>query len=189
MVPGQRINFYDDGGPTGNYIEYTYANWYHTFTADTGTIQLTFTQFITEQCCDYIIIYDGVYRGSGTVPPILFNGSQTGVNNGNLSSRMPMVIPSTGNTWTVFWHTDGSVVAAGWTAFVTNNGSDVFSNIVKEYDILLDATTNEQVTIVSPEDVFGFYDDGGSSGAYSNAVGNFTLYIMIVLIIICFCSC
>ena len=85
---------------------------------------------------------------------------------------MPMTIESTGNNLTFFWHTDGSVVNTGWKAVVSLTGNTESIGIVKDYDIMLDASTSNQVTIVSPEDVYGFYDDGGSSAPYA-AVGNF----------------
>ena len=169
VEPGKRINFYDEGGPDGDYWT-TYAYWYHTFSADTGNIVLTFSQFYTESTSwDWIELFDGP---SSSSPRIYVNGNYK--LGGDLSSQMPLTITSSGNSLTVFWRTDGSFSISGWRATVSNGNAGGSSSIVKDYDIMLDATTNEQVTIVSPEDIYGFYDDGGISGAYSDAAGNFT---------------
>ncbi len=169
VEPEKRVNFYDEGGPGGDYWT-TSASWYHTFLADSGNITLTFSQFYTESTnYDWIELFDGP---SSSSPRIYVNGNYK--LGGDLSNQMPLTITSSGNSLTVFWRTDGSVSKSGWRATVSNGNAGGSSSIVKDYDIMLDATTNEQVTIVSPEDIFGFFDDGGPNGAYSNAAGNFT---------------
>ena len=106
------IPFYDDGGPSANYIEYTYAEWYHTFTTDTGHVVLNLTSFMSEQCCDYMRVYDGP-TASGSYTEL--KGELTSITASN-----PRVITSTGNSLTVHWHTDGSVVRSGWKGYIYN---------------------------------------------------------------------
>ena len=168
IAADERINFYDEGGPRGDYYT-TGASWYHTFTVDTGNVVMSFSQFYTEsRNNDYIIFYDGE---SSESPIIMVNGYER--MGGDLSNQLPITIESSGKNLTVYWRTDGNNSRSGWRAIVSNSDNIDYTQIVKDYDILLDSTTHNKVTIISPEDIYGFYDDGGPTGAYSNAVGNF----------------
>ncbi|HEX8516199.1 MAG TPA: fibronectin type III domain-containing protein [Bacteroidia bacterium] len=73
-------------------------------------VSLTFTQFALETCCDFVTVFDG----AGTGGTILFNGNGT---------TMPPVITSTSGSLTIRFTSDGSVVAAGFTASISCIGS------------------------------------------------------------------
>ena len=166
VLYGAPVNFYDEGGPSSDYSTHN-AVYTHTFVTESGPIKLVFSSFISESTSyDWMYIYDG----PNTSSPMM--GGKLG---GDLTSQMPKTFTSTGNSLTVYWRTDGSVVKAGWAATVEalTPGYDT-AYISKDYNVLLDASTNNNTTNVSPDDVFGFYDDGGSTGAYSNNAGVFT---------------
>ena len=71
-----------------------------------GTITLTFTSFATESGYDFV----RVYGGSTTSAPLL--GTFSG-------SSLPPVLTSSGGSMLLRFTTDGSVVAAGWSATYT----------------------------------------------------------------------
>ena len=72
-----------------------------------GTITLTFTAFSTEASYDLV----RVYAGSTTSAPLL--GTFSG-------STLPPVLTSSGGSMLIRFTTDGSVVAAGWSATYTS---------------------------------------------------------------------
>ena len=72
-----------------------------------GTITLTFTSFATESGYDFV----RVYAGSTTSAPLL--GTFSG-------STLPPVLTSSGGSMLIRFTTDGSVVAAGWSATYTS---------------------------------------------------------------------
>jgi hypothetical protein len=73
-------------------------------------VSLTFTQFALETCCDYVTVFDG----AGTGGTVLFNGNGT---------TLPPVLTSTSGPITIRFTSDGSVVAAGFTATISCIGS------------------------------------------------------------------
>ncbi len=78
-----------------------------TFCAPAGqAIQLNFTTWNVETCCDYLTVYDNS-TNSGTQ---LFYGH---------GGSNPGVITSTGSCITLTWTTDGSVTYAGWEAAIS----------------------------------------------------------------------
>ncbi|MBL7895186.1 MAG: T9SS type A sorting domain-containing protein [Bacteroidia bacterium] len=96
--------FYDSGGAGGNYSNSeTYVK---TFNAPAGScLQIMFSSFGTESCCDRLRIYDGP---SGASPLI---GTFVG-------TALPPTIVSSGTSLTFSWTTDGSIVNSGWVATI-----------------------------------------------------------------------
>ncbi|MBP5400022.1 MAG: choice-of-anchor J domain-containing protein [Bacteroidales bacterium] len=104
---GTTYNFYDSGGPSGDYAaseDYT-----ATFTSS-GNITLTFSSFSTESVSwDYMYVYDGTSSGTTLI-------NKAG------GSTIPSAVTATSGTMTVVWHSDGSVVYPGWAATITASG-------------------------------------------------------------------
>ncbi len=98
--------FYDSGGSAGNYVNN--ENLTKTFTAPAGScLMVSFNSaFATEGCCDRLRIFDG----PNGLSPLL--GTFAGVTG-------PGVITSSGTSLTFSFTSDGSIVAAGWTATIT----------------------------------------------------------------------
>ena len=98
-------NFVDSGGPGGLYSnnENTTTTICPVNAGDVVTIQ--FLEFETENCCDYLRIYDG----DSAAAPLL--GEYRGTN-------MPPLLTSTHATGclTFVFHSDGSVTRGGWLA-------------------------------------------------------------------------
>jgi len=95
-------NFYDIGGPTGNYSNN--MNNILTIISNSGCgIKVEFNSFITESSYDVLKVYDGI----STNAPLL------GTYSGNLSS---FSVQSSGNALTFNFTTDGSTTFAGWSA-------------------------------------------------------------------------
>lgn len=102
---GRTYNFYDSGGPDGNYANN--ENMIARFSSQ-GRITLSFTNFVTENSiADYMYVYDGD-ADSGT---ILINKAG--------GSSIPPTVTAYSGTMTVVWHTDISIVKAGWEATVS----------------------------------------------------------------------
>ena len=80
-----------------------------------GAITLTFTAFSTEASYDFV----RVYGGTTTSAPLL--GTFSG-------SSLPPVLTSSGGSMLIRFTTDGSVVAAGWSASYISGGSGVCTN-------------------------------------------------------------
>lgn len=89
------VNFYDDGGNAGNYT----ASKDYTLTVTAGTagqcLNVTFSSFNTESCCDNLKIYDGV--GTGTLL-----GTYAG-------TTLPPSTTSNSGSLTFVFHSDGSI--------------------------------------------------------------------------------
>lgn len=100
-------SFYDPGG-TGNYTNN--ANGVTTFCPSIAGqyVQITFSAFATEACCDFLTIYNG----NSTASPVI--GTYSG-------TTIPCNITSTDATGclTFRWVSDGSVVSSGWVAAVS----------------------------------------------------------------------
>jgi hypothetical protein len=99
-------SFYDPGG-TGNYTNS--ANGVTTFCPSVAGqyVEITFSSFSTEACCDFLTIYNG----NSTAAPVI--GTYSG-------TTVPCNITSTDATGclTFRWVSDGSVVSSGWVATV-----------------------------------------------------------------------
>jgi hypothetical protein len=96
-------NFYDSGNLGGNYVDNENAT--HTISPSTpgAMLQVTFTSFSVETCCDNLT----VYNGPTTASPSL--GTFTS-NPGTLTSTHPS------GALTFVFISDGSIVSTGWTA-------------------------------------------------------------------------
>lgn len=98
-------HFYDPGGPNGNYGNYLYI--VQTFVAPEGQcLQVTFSSFSTESCCDYLKIYDGTNTSGYCYGE--FKGSNT-----------PGSITSISGALTFVFSSDNSVTRAGWNATIS----------------------------------------------------------------------
>lgn len=124
---GMTYNFYDNGGPTGNY---TNINTTHTATfTSTGNITINFSQFVTESTgssnWDNIKIYDGTVA-TGT--PLVFGctGWTNGLNGAAAGFSQLLATGTdytcTSGTMTVVWKADNTNNAAGWAATITATG-------------------------------------------------------------------
>lgn len=144
-------NFYDTGGPGGNYGNN--QNIVQTFCSTTPgeAIQLAFSAFNVENNFDFLIIYDGPTTGS----PVI--GSYTGGNS-------PGTVSGSGSCITVQFTSDGSVVSSGWAATISCVVSPPPSTNIN--------MTNGSSSLCSGM----FYDSGGSGGNYGNNQ-NFTYTI------------
>lgn len=96
-------NFYDSGAGTGNYMD----NENYTFTITPSTpgtlLQVTFSSFLLETCCDDLT----VYNGNSVAAP--FMGSFA-TNPGSITSS------ATDGSLTFVFYSDGSVTYDGWAA-------------------------------------------------------------------------
>jgi hypothetical protein len=145
---GVAHNFYDSGGSGGSYansVSYTL-----TFVPATAgqCVNITFSSFNTESCCDFITIYDG----NSTAGTVL--GTYSG-------ATIPPSITSTSGAITIKFTSDGSVVAAGWAAVVQCTTCP--PPPPPSYNM-----NNTNVTLTCPSS-FLFYDSGGGSGNYANS--------------------
>lgn len=102
-------NFYDSGGPSGNY--FNNENLTHTFypAASGSSIRITWNSFSSEGGFDFIRVYDGPTTGS----PLLY-----GPNSGTLSIPQLTSTHPTG-ALTVQFTSDFIITAAGWNATVS----------------------------------------------------------------------
>jgi hypothetical protein len=100
-------NYYDAGGPTGNYPNQSGGTVYKTFSSSNGNrIKFDFTQFITEgNGLDYLSVYDGP---DATYPFI-------GIYQGSLA---PFSIQSTGTSLTFGFRSSFSTSYGGWSATI-----------------------------------------------------------------------
>ncbi len=141
------FNFYDSGGAAGNYMN----NESYTVTFYPSTpgqcIQINFSAFGTESCCDFFRAYDGPNAAS----PLL--GTYSG-------AATPPSISSTGGPMTVVFTSDFSVVGSGWAAVV----SCVACPPPPAYYLM----NSTNVTLTCPPTFSLFYDSGGPSGNYNN---------------------
>lgn len=98
--------FYDEGGLDNDYYS-TEVYWTHTFSADNnGQIRLHFNEFGSEECCDYLQVYDGTSTNGNNLGEL--RGYQSNLN-----------FESTTGSLTVYWHTDGGSSKFGWDAYVS----------------------------------------------------------------------
>jgi len=147
-MPGGTINtcsgtFYDTGGSGGNYSDN--QNITTTFCSSTPgeAIQLVFSAFATESCCDHMTIYDGPTTGS----PII------GVYNG---SNSPGTVIGSSDCITIRFTSDGSITSTGWAATI--------SCVTPA-----PPSTNYNMPGGTINTCSGmFYDTGGPSGEYTN---------------------
>lgn len=98
-------DFYDSGGPSGNYTDNENAT--YTFLAGSpgAKLQIAFSSFNIETCCDRLYIYNG----NSTAAPLI--GTYT---------SLPPTFTSTASdgSLTIRYTSDGSVTYSGWAATV-----------------------------------------------------------------------
>ena len=99
-------NFYDSGGPTGNYLDDERIIWTIS-PASAASVTVNFTSFSAENTWDYLYVYDGADINA----PLI--GYYTGTNN-------PGTITSSGGSLTFEWRSDCATAAAGWNATWTS---------------------------------------------------------------------
>lgn len=99
-------NFYDSGGPTGNYTND--ERQLHLFSpTGASSVSMTFTAFDLETNWDYMFIYDG----NTTSAPLM--GTYTGTSG-------PGTVTSTGSSLLVEFRSDCNTVKSGWVAAYTS---------------------------------------------------------------------
>src|SRR5438876_813834 len=147
-------NFYDDGGPSGNYNKAAtpiIVTFYPTDTIN-QKLSMTFSSFVTD-ASDYLTVYNGssiaapqIANMSGTVAPGTIISTAS---NGSLTFRFQY-----------FCCGGSGGVAAGWAASVS---------CVAAWTI----PTSGNITMMSSGTYqtcsANFYDDGGPSGNYNKA--------------------
>ncbi|MFZ1692581.1 MAG: T9SS type A sorting domain-containing protein [Flavobacteriales bacterium] len=101
-------NFYDSGGPSGQYLNNNELSTYTFCPSVAGeVITLTFTSFQTEANFDFLTVFNGPTIASPSMGT--FSGT---VNPGTFVSTAP------GGCLTVRWTSDISILAAGWSAVI-----------------------------------------------------------------------
>lgn len=152
IVPCGVVNdYYDSGGSGANYS----PNEDYTLTLVPSTagqcLQLTFTTFSTEACCDWIRVYDGANTGAPLVGQY-----------GGLGTAIP-VITSTSGSLTIYFHSDFSIEYAGWTAQVQCVACPPPPPPVYLMNV------NAVTSVTCPAFPNLIADDGGIAGNYSNS--------------------
>lgn len=104
--------FYDNGGVDGNYSNSQDGT--ITFYPSTpgASVQLTFTVFDLEDCCDYFSVFNGPNENS---PVIVFEHNGTSFPNGG----QPIQSTAADGSLTIKFTSDGSVNRMGWVAAIT----------------------------------------------------------------------
>tara|TARA_Y100000782_G_scaffold113915_1_gene148385 strand:- start:3468 stop:6128 length:2661 start_codon:yes stop_codon:yes gene_type:complete len=139
--------FYDSGGSSGSYAN----NESHSVILGTGLygmqVQLDFTSFQLEGCCDYLTIYDGV-DASGTQ---LYYGNGT---------NSPGTVQSTTGSLYVTFTSDGSVTYSGWSADISCIGTPV-ANEVSTQSVTLQSCGDARTPITAT-----FFNGGTANIAF-----------------------
>lgn len=137
----QTIQFYDPGGPDGNYANN--SDYVQTFVSSdpNSCLQVSFVDFYTESgysssLRDYLCVFDGNqligrYSGNTSITPIT----------------------ATSGILTFIFHSDGSVNRRGWKATITCVSCSSQSS------------GNGAITLTCPQTI-DFYDPGGANGNY-----------------------
>lgn len=135
-------NYYDGGGPGGNYPNQNGNSVFKTFSSSNGNrLKFNFQQFVLENGVDYLTVYDGPTNAY----PIL------GQFTGNLA---PFSVQSTGSIITFSFYSNFQTTFAGWAATIecTTAPLPVFN--------MSTGTTNGCSGM--------FYDNGGAGAIYPN---------------------
>jgi hypothetical protein len=134
--------FYDTGGLGSDYTNS--QNITTTFCSGTAdAVQLAFSAFSTESCCDFMTIYDGPTTGS----PVI------GTYGGTTS---PGTVTASGTCLTIVFTSDGSVTGTGWAATISCVTAPPTSTTYN----------NPGGTITTCSGTF--YDTGGLGSDYTN---------------------
>ncbi len=105
-------NFYDNGGATGNYTGNSNGTMTFYPASPNSSVQLVFTSFNVESCCDLFYIYNGNSTGA---TQIYSSSGYTGLPNGGL----PIMSSAADGSLTVRFSSDGSVQYDGWAATIS----------------------------------------------------------------------
>jgi len=137
-------HFYDSGGLLDDYND----NENYTITINPSSpghaVQVTFTSFLLESCCDYLKIYNG----PNTSAPLIFNSGSTSP--GTKISTHPS------GALTFVFHSDGSVTESGWEASVNCDAPLADSDFEKENIEYYPNPTDQMVHIKSPVQIKKF---------------------------------
>ena len=135
-------NFYDNGGPFGNYSSNTTLT--HTFYSNSGQrLEFDFNNFQTRNIWNYLEIHDGPDRTYPLLGKFFFNTA-------------PSIIRSTGNSLTFHFVSNGSSTRFGWSASI-----HCFGTALSPVDMSHQA--------VDTSCAVAFYDNGGSQGNYRDS--------------------
>lgn len=141
--------FYDGGGASANYGNNEAKE--YTFCPSTAgqVVQLNFTSFSTEGCCDFLTIYNG----NSTAAPIIGTFSGTG-SPGTIAST------SSDGCLTIRFTSDGSISSTGWVAALSCVAPTVSGGCAGNISMPASGTCNTCSA--------NFYDTGGSGGSYND---------------------
>ncbi|WP_375583664.1 MBG domain-containing protein [Cyclobacterium xiamenense] len=170
---------FSDGSVDGNYINNQSCSWLiEPSGTDNFIIELSFSAFELENCCDYVRIYDG----TSDEAPLLgeFNGTD-----------LPDAVRSTGRSMYVTFSTDGSIVYDGFAASyqkiplptVTTTAITTFDNesasLGGEFAGVEDALVTERgfvySTTTNPTTEDGVLQAGSGIGSFSENLTGLTL--------------
>ncbi|WP_154859498.1 BspA family leucine-rich repeat surface protein [Cyclobacterium xiamenense] len=170
---------FSDGSVEGNYLNNQSCSWLiEPSGTDNFIIELSFSAFELENCCDYVRIYDG----TSDEAPLLgeFNGTD-----------LPDAVRSTGRSMYVTFSTDGSIVYDGFAASyqkiplptVTTTAITTFDNesasLGGEFAGVEDALVTERgfvySTTTNPTTEDGVLQAGSGIGSFSENLTGLTL--------------
>ncbi|MEQ8908696.1 MAG: CUB domain-containing protein [Vicingaceae bacterium] len=135
-------NFYDNGGPSGNYSTNTTLT--HTFFSSGGQrLEFDFNNFQTRNIFNYLEVHDGPDRTYPLLGKFFFNTA-------------PNIIRSTGNSLTFHFVSNGSSTRYGWSASIQCFGSAL-------------SPINMSHQAVDTSCAIAFYDNGGSQSNYRDS--------------------
>jgi len=148
--------FYDDGGPSGNYAN----NRRDTvrFVSPGRRLRIRFNGSSLESCCDHLWVYDGNVTPGGPIRAGLMWRL-----NGSSYPSYPLL--STQDTVTFIFYSDVSTTNRGWSALIDCVPSGAGGTLTR-YD-LSDGSPSFSISCSSP---LSFYDGGGPHGLYSESV-------------------
>jgi Zn-dependent metalloprotease len=143
-------NLYDSGGPTGSYSDSESCTF---LIENCGTsITLSFSEFQTESCCDYISVYDGA-DASGML--LMVYGGQT----------VPSPVTAHSGKMFINFYSDGSVTGSGfsaaWNSIIPNGDPPTGDFIIS--DINPPLNTPVEFTDNSSDDAISWYWNFGDS--------------------------
>ncbi len=158
---------YDTGGSGGNYSNSETITETYCSNVAGDCIEITFTSFSTESCCDRLRIYNG----PTTASPLI--GTYAG-------TTSPGTVTSNTGCLTFEWTSDGSIVAAGWEATIACVACPLptcSDGIQNQGETGIDCggpcppcSLNHNIGTGNWNTCVGnFYDTGGSTGDYSNS--------------------
>lgn len=164
-------NFYDSGGPAGDYADDERYVWTIAPT-NASSVTLNFSSFDLESTWDYLFIYDG----NSTSAPLI--GLYTGTNS-------PGAVTGSGGSLTVEFRSDCSTPATGWNATWSSTGSAAPSNLSVQQsncpslgvDLSWMNTGTGWFVDISPDPNFTvFYNKNVSSLTSTSCPGSFCEY-------------